>query len=245
MGGFGWRVVYVVTSCEDTTQGIDTASARREISDGVEGDVIHVHRGFMGLLCGLRGVLQRLCLLLGGLRLLLGGLHLGLFGLCGLEFAVDGDVGVLVETGVAFHARFGCGTAFDDTEIMLEEADMPVDTGIGAVMFEGMCAALRFLDEFAVSDTGCRPRLGETVGVELQELSSAARDTADDDVFFVVASFLDGVHGAPQRINAYYRHKIAHSPCMGSGNVGMRRVVRNSSFQTPNNARFQMLRHDF
>ena len=45
----------------------------------------------------------------------------------GLELAVDGDVGVLVETGVGFEARFGCSAAFDDRKIMVKEADSPFE----------------------------------------------------------------------------------------------------------------------
>ena len=48
-----------------------------------------------------------------------GGLCGGVWG--GFEFAVDRDVGVLVETGIGFHAGFGGGAAFDYTEIMTEE----------------------------------------------------------------------------------------------------------------------------
>ena len=40
-----------------------------------------------------------------------------------LELAVDVDVGVLVETGIAFHTGFGRSAAFDDGEIMVKEAE--------------------------------------------------------------------------------------------------------------------------
>jgi hypothetical protein len=49
-----------------------------------------------------------------------------------LELAVDGDVGVLVETGVGFEARFGCSAAFDDRKIMVKEADSPFE-GFGCM----------------------------------------------------------------------------------------------------------------
>ena len=45
----------------------------------------------------------------------------------GLELAVDGNVGVLVETGVGFEAGFGSSTAFDDREIMVKEAESPFE----------------------------------------------------------------------------------------------------------------------
>ena len=107
-----------------------------------------------------------------------------LFGFAGyfLEFAVDSDVGVLVETGVRFHAGFRFGTAFEDREIMMEEPCAPFEGFAGMSMFEGMRLALRLFDQFAVRHAGGRPCLGETAGVELQDLSSATRNTADDDV---------------------------------------------------------------
>ena len=62
-----------------------------------------------------------------------------LFGLAGgLEFAVDGNVGVLVETGVAFETGFGLGAAYANGEVMLEETELPLETGTGGVVLEGM-----------------------------------------------------------------------------------------------------------
>ena len=116
--------------------------------------------------------------------------------LSGFELAVDGDVGVLVETRIGFHAGFGFGTALENREIMVQETDVPVDGGIGMVVLEGVRLALRLLDEFAVRHTGRRPSLGKMVGIELEQLSSATRNTADDDVFMIAAAFLMGTHGA-------------------------------------------------
>ena len=45
----------------------------------------------------------------------------------GLELAIDGDVGVLVETGVGFEAGFGGSAAFDDREIMVKETESPFE----------------------------------------------------------------------------------------------------------------------
>ena len=42
-----------------------------------------------------------------------------------LELAVDGDVGILIETGVTLHPGFGSSAAFDDREIMVKEAETP------------------------------------------------------------------------------------------------------------------------
>ena len=51
-----------------------------------------------------------------------------------LELAVDGDVGVLVETGVGFEAGFGRSAAFDDREIMVKEAESPFEGFAGMSM---------------------------------------------------------------------------------------------------------------
>ena len=72
----------------------------------------------------------------------------------GFEFAVDGDIGVLVETGVAFHARFGCSAASDYTEIMGKEPQAPLKGCGRVVMFECMCLTLCEFDEFTVRHTG-------------------------------------------------------------------------------------------
>ena len=45
----------------------------------------------------------------------------------GFEVAVDGDVDVLIETGIRLETGFGLGTAFDYVEIMMEETESPFD----------------------------------------------------------------------------------------------------------------------
>ena len=163
--------------------------------------------------------------------------------LCGFEFAIDSHVGVLIEIGIGFHARFGLGAASENIEIVLEETDTPFESCERVVMLECVRTALRFFDEFAVSDTGCRPRLREMVGVELQETSSTTRNTADNNVLLVMVPFLDGVHGTPVTIVALNRHNITHSASVGGGNLRMRGVVRNNAFQTVFYDRFQMSCH--
>ena len=157
--------------------------------------------------------------------------------LCGFEVAVDSHINVLIETGVPLHARFGLGSAFENTEIMLEETDVPLDGGIGMVVLQSMGTALSFFDEFAVRHTSSRPGLGEMVGIELEDVSTAGV-TADNNVFFVTATFSDGVHGATEVFDCSSRHKIAHSPGMGSGNIRIRCVRRNNVSQTVFNDRF-------
>ena len=86
-----------------------------------------------------------------------------------MEGTIDRDVGILIEPGVPFHTRFGCGTASDDLEILVEEANMPFERGLGVVVLERVGLALGFFDEFAVRDAGGRPVGWEMVGVELVE----------------------------------------------------------------------------
>ncbi len=85
----------------------------------------------------------------------------------GFEVTVDGDVNVLIETGIGFETEFRLGTTFDYMEIMMEETESPFDAFRRVVVFEGVSEFLGGFDEFAVSYAGCRPRLGEMVRVEL------------------------------------------------------------------------------
>ena len=168
----------------------------------------------------------------------------GVDGLCGglgrFEFAINADVGILVETRIRFEARFGLGAALENTEIMVEETDVPLKAISGGVVFEGMGEFLGGFDEFTIGNAGCRPRLGEMVGVELQDFV-VARVPADDDVFLVAAAFLDGVHRTPEEINISRRHEIAHTASRTRGNVVLGHVIGNDAFQTGNDACFQVL----
>ena len=97
----------------------------------------------------------------------LGGLEFGLE--FGLELAVDGHVGILVETGVGFEAGFRLGTAFEDRIIMVQETRAPLECSKGVVMLECMSLTLGFFDEFTVGYTGCGPVFREMVGIEFEE----------------------------------------------------------------------------
>ena len=74
-------------------------------------------------------------------------------------------------------------------------------------------------------------------------MTSATRDTADDNVFLVMTSFLDGVHGTIEHFDVSNRHEIAHSASVGGGNLRMRGIVGNDAFQTAFYDRFKMLCH--
>ena len=83
----------------------------------------------------------------------------------GFELAVESYVGVLIETGVAFHTRFGLGSAFEDPVIMEEETDTPLDTDEGMVVLKGVSLTLGFFDECSVRYAGCGPVFGDMVGI--------------------------------------------------------------------------------
>ena len=84
-------------------------------------------------------VLNRDGLSLRSRALVLSGGLLGLGGgLGGIEVAENGDVGILVETGIRLKARFGVQTTAEDTEIVREEADAVFEAGAGKVVLKVM-----------------------------------------------------------------------------------------------------------
>ena len=119
----------------------------------------------------------------------------------GFEVTVDGDVDVLIETGIGLETGFRFGATFDYMEIMMEETKSPFDAFRGVVVFEGVSEFLGGFDEFAVSYTGCRPSLGKMVRIELVE-TTKTRHTADDDVLAVFLALLVGVHHSAVVIDA-------------------------------------------
>ena len=119
----------------------------------------------------------------------------------GFEVAVDGDVDVLIEAGIRLETGFRFGASFDYMEIMMEETESPFDAFRRVVMFEGVSEFLGGFDEFAVSYAGCRPSLGEMVGIELVE-TTKTRHTADDDVLAVFLTLLVGIHHSAVIIDA-------------------------------------------
>ncbi len=122
----------------------------------------------------------------------------------GFEVAVDADVDVLIETGIGLETGFRFGATFDDMEIMMEETESPFDAFRGVVVFEGVSEFLSGFDEFAVSYTGCRPRLGKMVRIELVQAAKTG-NTTDDDVFAVFLTLLVGVHHSAVIIDAVNR----------------------------------------
>ena len=119
----------------------------------------------------------------------------------GFEVTVDGDVNVLIETGIGLETGFRFGTTFDYMEIMMEETESPFDAFRRVVVFEGVSEFLGGFDEFAVSYAGCRPSLGEMVGIEWVE-TAKTRDTTDDDVLAVFLTLLVGIHHSAVVIDA-------------------------------------------
>ena len=142
------------------------------------------------------------------------GLELGIPG--SLKGTVDSDVGILIETGIGFKARFRFFVRFEDIEIMSQETDTPFEGFHGMVTFEGMCPALGFFDEFTVRHTGSGPVFGEMVGIEFEEARTVT-GMADDDVFAVFVPFLDVVHGSPDAFDTDTGTKIAYASGVKSG----------------------------
>ena len=135
---------------------------------------------------------------------------------CGLKGTVDGDVGILIETGVGFEARFGLLVRFEDVEIMGQETDSPFEGFHRMVMLEGMGLALGFFDEFTVRHTGGRPVGGDMVGIEFEEARTVT-GRANDDVFAVFVAFFNVVHSSPDAFDADTGTKIAHASGVRSG----------------------------
>ena len=198
---------------------------------GLEGD------GFDGArLCALTLSRERtkiyidgrfLCLFSGGVCSFLGG----------LELAVDGYVGILVEAGIRLHTGFGLFAAFEDFEIVVQEAEMPLKAGTGCVVFEGVGLALGFFDQFAVGYAGCRPSLGEMVGVELEDFV-LARVAAYDDVFATFIAVFEVVHGTAEVFDAHGGLEVAYSTGVERRNLGRRDEMVDGLIQTENCACF-------
>ena len=104
-------------------------------------------------------------------------------------------------------------------------------------MLKRVSLALREFDEGTIILACLRPRLGEMVGIELEE-TVMFRRMADDDVFAVTAAFFDGVHGSPEGFVAFNGHKIAYTACGNDRTGGRRLIIRNKAFQTENYACF-------
>ena len=126
-----------------------------------------------------------------------------------LEVAVDGDVGILVEAGIGFEARFGLLVVFEDTEIVLEEADTPFKGFAGGSMFEGMSASLGQFDDLTVGYAGLGPGLGKVVGIELKHAGTLGT-LAHNNVFAAFLTDFEVIHGAREGLEGFARHEIAH-----------------------------------
>ena len=146
--------------------------------------------------------------------------------------AIDGNEGVLVEAGIGLEAWFGLGSDFEDVEVMTEETNTPFERFEGMVVFECVCLALGFFDEFTVFNAGSGPMRREMVGVELENGVFGACITAYDDVFFVFAAFSLVIYGSTVRSDGIYEHKIAYASCGRSRNRRTWKVLLNNGVQT-------------
>ena len=154
-----------------------------------------------------------------------------------LEFAIDSYVGILVEAGIGLHTGFGLFAAFEDFEIVVQEAKMPLEAGTGCVVFEGVGLALGLFDEFAVCYAGCRPSLWDMVGIELEDFV-ITRITANDDVFAALIAVFGVVHGTTEVFDAHDGLEVAYSTGVERRNLGRRNKVVDGLIQTENCACF-------
>ena len=134
----------------------------------------------------------------------------------GLKGTVDGNVGIVIETGVGFDAWFRLFMGFEDIEVMVEETDTPFEGFHRMVAFEGVCLSLGFFDEFTVRYTGSGPVGRKMVSIEFEEARTVT-GRADNDVFAVFVPFFDGVHGSPDAFDADTGTKIAYASGVRSG----------------------------
>ena len=196
-----------------SVEGIRAVGTERTGIYGHEGNVLGCREGGLG-----EGRLSERCCERRGLRadarstqqrLFSGGILGGYEGLLGeggflgggFEVAVDRDVDVLIETAIRLETGFRFGATFDYMEIMMEETESPFDAFRRVVVFESVSEFLGGFDEFTISNTGCRPSLGEMVRIELVE-TTKTRNTADDDVLAVFLTFLVRVHHSAVVIDA-------------------------------------------
>ena len=90
---------------------------------------------------------------------------------------------------------------------------MPLEAGTRGIVLKGVGSALGFFDEFAVGYAGCRPCLGEMVGIELEDFV-LARIAAHDNMFAVFATFFDVIHGTAEVFDAHCGFKVTYSTGM-------------------------------
>ena len=72
----------------------------------------------------------------------------------------------------------------------------------------------------------------EMVGIELVEVATATRNTADDDMFVVMRSFFEGIHLATIHLDSRGELQVTHSASVGGGDFRWRHVAGNDAFQT-------------
>lgn len=193
------------------------SAKRRTVYNRLEGDGVPVNRGN----------LRRERAIKFGLRLLL----------LRLEFAINRDVGILVQTRVRLHPRLRLGTASEDSEIMVQKTRSPFERSQGMIVLQRVRLTLRLFDEFTIGHAGGRPVFWEMVSVEFEEsVTEAGR--AHNDAFAACLSHFGPVHGSPEAVNADTGTEIAHA----FGATCRRRSLKSEStgLQTVNYDIFQV-----
>ncbi len=133
----------------------------------------------------------------------LGGGGLGDLG-GGAEGLIDGDIDEGIEMGISLLAGNG-------VEEVLDMTNLPLESGIRMVLFDGVSKALSRFDELAVGLAGLRPLFRETVCVEFVKARIMAGRT-DHYALFALLAFFDGVYGSPDGFDSRIGYaEIAHT----------------------------------
>ena len=159
------------------------------------------------------------------------------YGLGGLELAVDGYIGILIEAGIGFETGFRLGTAYEDIVIMVQEANVPFEGSSGVVMLEGVGLALGFFDEVSVGYACFRPMRREMVGVELEETASEG-STTSNDMFLIAASFFESVDFSEVSLHHGIEFKVPHPSGVRRDSDRIWNKSANIVLQTANYVRF-------
>jgi len=143
-------------------------------------------------------------------------------GLGGVEVAEDGDVGILVETGIWLKTGFGVHATAEDAEIMPEEADAVFKAGAGEVMLEVMGTTAGHGLHGTVVLAGLGPAGWEMVGIEFVVALTVTR-RADNDAFAALAALMGIIDGTAYPIEEIDGFEIGYRFGVRGG-VGRKRT---------------------
>jgi len=108
----------------------------------------------------------------------------------GAEGLIDGVIDEVIEIGISLLSGNG-------VEEVLDMTNVPLESGIRMVLFDGVSKALSRFDQFAVGLAGLGPLFWEMVGVEFIEARVMAGRT-DHNALFALLAFFDSIKGSPE-----------------------------------------------